>query len=1159
MGVLRMMNTWDNFVSLVMAKELLAEAGEDELQIAEQCYKNKNATILQSLLNIPDYDSDEDSYEDWFELGIDRSLAEKAKVPAREQYLHYFGFIKGPVGSVCKSFDVDADGITQRISISNQTKLQKYFFSENEGVHIYAEKSKTGLVARYVINEDIYQVAKLFKGPDFGTHLVGEYLQLSSAEQTAYSLLASNKELRRTILYALSYLATYAIVSRTYSDDVLRVATEHFNTCIRQKYGCLEVKPELVSVCAKDLFGSEQIDLSMDHLAPALQADYTFSISNKLLPFTLFAITNGFSAWHEQGLSTTQIIIEKLAASKRRRVIDALCTMTHPSLVNAVLTEVVEACSSYPQHNGAFNDMLFQILSRCKHLEAGTIQCMCDFMFKSTIYQDQVQHIHNVICGPNGEAFRSYIMGSYLNGYENKVAEFQFCAAAITNAERHNNGINPLDYALTHISAEEQNAEWLLDVMCLGILAWDGRIDHANYSVKNVSLSQEIVNKLVPFLSTPDKLFFPIISCTIHDLILNEVLEPNILGEAERQAALQVLSYETYRRRAEELLSLIPAPATENSTCTQSNLVSSYMQRYEACHQDPKSEENCEVLLAVLFHLGVFPTLAERQEQLNRVMLRSISSRVFNDNSNKWRLGNLLYNNGLGPHFWTEYSTQTDPATLDCELSDGRKAELIQLSKELTSANQTYTVSNTQEALDIIKFIKPYTYEKHTQHKAEPANLGSHIILEPLTPGSYIIVNWFEILCRYASGERVLAFYHTHREVLDRPTNLVQSSLQGGRRGFYEAYKAILRGKSRVSSGLCKAITGRNLDVISTFMQSEYCSLVDNKGFVGSFIDDVCTYGTEDDVAAIHSLYEGRYGTDVALERVRAKYPAKSFDLLSTLDRIDRLIEEMQRKDADSEPRPSESYRPKRPLPPEILQPIEAPASESGLSAIRKELEYYPSEYYDDRTIQIHTLLKNPFLNHLVMRLGFDDDRDMIKLAISVNGENLTYASSRLKEDNEICLMALQQTGLALPYVKGSIRNETQLIKPLLLSTECVLQGIPAKYCNDPDIVLHAVRRDHTQLQYASESLRANRTVVSAVVCQPHKNKTVPAAVKWISDELKDDTELMLQAVKANPQAYTYISPRLKQDPAILALPHKEKAMDSDDIATKIQKMIDEL
>ena len=102
----------------------------------------------------------------------------------------------------------------------------------------------------------------------------------------------------------------------------------------------------------------------------------------------------------------------------------------------------------------------------------------------------------------------------------------------------------------------------------------------------------------------------------------------------------------------------------------------------------------------------------------------------------------------------------------------------------------------------------------------------------------------------------------------------------------------------------------------------------------------------------------------------------------------------MQRRDADSEPRSVEVYRPKRPLPPDVLQPIESPVGGSGLSAIRKELEYYPSEYYDDRTIQIHTLLKNPFLNHLVMRLGFDDDRDMIMLAISVNGENLSYASN---------------------------------------------------------------------------------------------------------------------------------------------------------------------
>ena len=80
-------------------------------------------TILKSLLNVTDYDNDEGSCDDWPDLGIDRLLAKKLNdLPVRDKYLHYSGFIKGPIGSVCKSFDVDVDGIPQRISISTQTK-----------------------------------------------------------------------------------------------------------------------------------------------------------------------------------------------------------------------------------------------------------------------------------------------------------------------------------------------------------------------------------------------------------------------------------------------------------------------------------------------------------------------------------------------------------------------------------------------------------------------------------------------------------------------------------------------------------------------------------------------------------------------------------------------------------------------------------------------------------------------------------------------------------------------------------------------------------------------------------------------------------------------------------------------------------------------------
>lgn len=1157
-----MMSVWDNYVSLIMAKEMLAEAGEKDAQVNSQRFMNKNTQILKSLLIAPDSDSYEDDFdigEDSPDLGIRRQLAKLlASRPVRSELKHYSGVVKGPIGSVCKSFDVDVDGVSNRISIDNKTKFQKYFFSENEGIHIYAETSTNGIFARYIINEDVFRTAQLFQGPEFDACFVEEYLRLTSKKQTAYSLLANNQALRRTALYALSYLATHSIVVQSYSVDEVYIAAEHFNQHVRQALGCCEIKPELLSVFAKDLFGYETTDLSMNQLAPGLQTDYAFSIIDKLLPFTLFAIMGGFSAWHEQGLSTSQIIIEKLVISKRRRVIDALCTITHPKLVNSVLTEIVEDCANYPQHNGAFNDMFFKLLVSCNHLTDETVGGMCDFLFRNTIYQEQAQYIHKVLGGPNGEFFRNYIMNGYQDGYTNGNASFHFCAAAITNAERHNSGINPLDCSISNISKNEVSADWLLNVMCLGMLAWDARIDRSKYSVSSLVLDQEVVCKLVSFLSTPDRLFFPIIACTIHDLILNDVVDPSVLGESERQSALQLLGDPSHKRRAEELLSVIALPACCTPTTLNANaLQSTYLQRYEDCHKDPKSDENCEVLFAVLCNLGMFPTTEERQKELDRIMLRSLSNRVYTDNGSKWRIGNLLCSVGRGPCLWTAHSTQTDPATLGNKLTESKKAELLQLSKQLEEDGSTYRVTDTQEALDIIKFITPYTYELHTQRQAEPTSLGTHIIMEVPNPGSYIIIKWFGILCRYASGDRVLAYYRAHREVLDRPASVLAGCTYNGCRKLYEAYKSFKRGRTRASAGLLEAVKNGNLSVISAFMRSEYRTLVDNQAFVDSFITDLNIFGTEEE---LYSIYEGRFGTDKALERMQGKSFVSDASTQLLIDRIDRMIEELEDKQEKNEfetkQQPYEAKRTPPPLPEYMCNESLAP---SPFFTFNEELEYSPTVYYDDRTVQVYTLTKKPEFNHWVMRIGFDDDRDLMKLAVSVNGENLKYATNRLQQDDEICLLALQQTGLALPYVRSTIRNEVEIIKPLLLASECVLQGIPTPYCNDPDIVLHAIRSDHTQLQYASDALRASREIAATVVCQPHKNKIVPAAVKWISEDLKDDTELMMQAVKANPQAYTYISPRLRRHPAILAMDHEDAPMDSDDIASKIQRLIDNL
>ena len=76
---------------------------------------------------------------------------------------------------------------------------------------------------------------------------------------------------------------------------------------------------------------------------------------------------------------------------------------------------------------------------------------------------------------------------------------------------------------------------------------------------------------------------------------------------------------------------------------------------------------------------------------------------------------------------------------------------------------------------------------------------------------------------------------------------------------------------------------------------------------------------------------------------------------------------------------------------------------------------------------------------------------------------------------------------------------------------------------NDKDIVLEAVRESGYALQFASEELRNDKEVVLESV------KQIGDALHYASKELQDDEEIVLEAVKNDGFALNYASERLKQ------------------------------
>lgn len=938
------MNIWNNFVAYAMQKELLSQLGQVHADVPLPLAPH-NTMPWTKILAKMSWDDFGDDFPD-FDSPNKRVAAEDAQ--------HYCGTVQGPFGAVCKHFEITGDGVCHRIRLDDKTLCQRYFFKENERLHIYADQTENGPVARLVMDDDAFSAARYFHGPDFDLSVAEDFLHLDTQRQTAYTRLVTDEALRKSVLCGLSYVATRIADDHTAPADIL------FPPHIVKKAGCADIAPELLRTYARDLFDSAQDEPHSDA--------FTSHNTSGLLSLILFAIIRGFSAWHEQGLTTPRILIEKLSSGRRFLFRDILCTTADPKLLDSVLTELIEAFPDYPASEEIFNDIFFGVCRQSTCLSDTALHRMCDLMFQDGIYQSQTQQMDKVLSGPNGKRFRSYIMDRFADACNAGVARYHFCAAAIVNAQRHCARKNLPEEAARGITQSTTTQDYLLNVLCLGLLAWDALIGHKYYAVKKLVLKQKTVTKLVSHLSTPDRLFFPIVACAVHDLMLCEVISTTVLGEAERQAALRALEDEQTRRRAEELLSLIALPAAPPAT-SNTELLQKYLTRFEASLRDPKSDEKSEQLYAVLCHLGAFPTAQERREQLDRIIRRFAERKAYADGDTKWRIGNLIRSVAPFPHIWTDTFTQVDPAALDQPLSKERTAELAQLSSRLEEEDRTYRVTDTGEALDIIKFISSYAYALFARNKPEPSGLGRHVLLELPNPGSYIIVKWFQILCMYAPGPRALAYYHDHHQVLDLPANLsFSSSLGSSNRALYELYKTFLQSRPRALEGILCAMSTGNLDVISAFMDSQYRPLVDNLAFVNAILNNAESHNHEE---ALCKIYEGRHGTDEALAR-RKRVGALSQKLDNELA---QLISQLQKAD-------------KTPVLPDKDSPILKPAELSSLQSFLGTVEYAPTNYYDDLTILANTLLRHPHLHPFVMALGYDQQK-LTALATSAKEEPL--------------------------------------------------------------------------------------------------------------------------------------------------------------------------
>ena len=362
------------------------------------------------------------------------------------------------------------------------------------------------------------------------------------------------------------------------------------------------------------------------------------------------------------------------------------------------------------------------------------------------------------------------------------------------------------------------------------------------------------------------------------------------------------------------------------------------------------------------------------------------------------------------------------------------------------------------------------------------------------------------------------------------------------------AYRQYLEQETRVAACLHRAIQAGHLSVLTTLLNSEFKDIVDCRNFVrpilrrydGPFLKEIA------------DIYEGRHGLDVAYQEGHTATSVLHNELDDLMQRIQAKIDALVAESSGSN-HPNDAAN-KTQNDGKAHQ--DEGGSGGGIAASgtyheddwepspQEAMGYSPHYYYDDGTVLEFNLINRPDQHWDVMQLGYNDNYNMVLTAVSHTGASLRFAAPHLREDNEICLRALQNSGYALQHIKSDIIHDYARVKELLLNSDFTLENMPEPYCSDRDLVKAAVKRDPAELQYAKPCFHADYSIVKEALQQVRRSPEDHFAIEFIAEELTDDKDLMLMAVRVNPGAYPYVSQRLKKDPDILALPHSESILE---------------
>lgn len=176
-----------------------------------------------------------------------------------------------------------------------------------------------------------------------------------------------------------------------------------------------------------------------------------------------------------------------------------------------------------------------------------------------------------------------------------------------------------------------------------------------------------------------------------------------------------------------------------------------------------------------------------------------------------------------------------------------------------------------------------------------------------------------------------------------------------------------------------------------------------------------------------------------------------------------------------------------------------------------KNTETMSNSQIEDRNLLLLALQKSS----KALQLASDEhkaDRGIAMIAVKKNGAALQYVSEELKNDPEICLEALNRHDMAFRFVSDALKSDKKfMLSAVKLRRGALFKRVSRIFMNDYDIVKAAVTLDGNLLKLSCMELRNNREIVSLAATE-----NGDAFCNYASNELRQDRQLCLIAARTS-------------------------------------------